>query len=331
MYNTKNSVRLVSGARPTGPMHLGHYFGAFKQFLDFEDKSDSYFVISDLHMLTTKANRSFTRQLRETVLDLLADCIAIGIDPKHTQFYLQSEVPEQGRVYTIIQSLYPIAPLSELVSFKEMSSYLESSPSLGLLGYPVMEAADLIGLQASHVTIGENNLPHTEICNAIIKLLNKEWNGAFKNVIPLTGLPNLPGWDGVGKMSKSLRNTIWMRDSNDKIQQKVNKMVFNVNGQCVPLAYLRALEGDSNFILDMIAQNAEGKLDEPFVKRRLLDHLTTFLAPIRLESQRIRQAEDYLCNVLQNGCKQVRPIVARTGETLIDIIGLPRYSTTVED
>lgn len=325
-------TRLLSGARPTGILHIGHYFGAFKQFVDFTDKKDSFFVISDIHMLTTKFSFEFTKTLPCMALDVLAQCISFGIDPNVTTFYIQSQVPEQAFIYSIIQSLASIEELINQNSFIEMSRHSGAKPTLGLLGYPVLESSDIIGIQASHVTVGEGNLSHIAICKSIISKLNLDWQMSLNIPEPIRGYNNLAGLDGNEKMSKSLKNGISLIDSTDTVNEKLK--ILNMSsktkaGKSIILEYLEYLVPNSSETKELqciLKEKMEvNYLIEKKFKAYLLDVIEEFLNPIRYNFKEIRQNEDYLTRRLDEGRNRVRDIFHETCEAIKTAINLPKY------
>jgi tryptophanyl-tRNA synthetase len=319
-------TRFMSGARPTGLLHVGQYFGAFRPAVEFSDRSGSFFVVSDLHMLTTRFTRQETERLKDHVLNLVATCIAFGISEDATTYYVQSEIPEHAQLYAIISSLIPYQSLLRHQSFEEMARHSGREASLGLLGYPVLEAADIIGMQASHVAVGEHNLSHLDMCRSIVHQLNEGWGTSLKVPATVTGLRNLVGADGHEKMSKSLNNAIFFRDEADEVRRKIREMAWiGDHGVVVPVEYLRALGVGSDGFLAATARRISAGDRPEEVKDLLLDAMETFLGPKRARIRELLAAPDYLLGLLRAGREKAREAFLKTHRSVVEAIGLPHF------
>ena len=172
---------MLSGGRPTGKLHLGHYVGAFKTFADLQENYENYFIISDIHMLTTKSTKQEIDTIFENSINMIIDAIGMEIDPNKTTFYLQSQIPNLSHVFGIFQNYVKIDRVNNTPSLIEMSKHSnQDEVSLGLVAYPVLEAADVFSLKTDVVPVGKDNIDHIMIAQEIIRYLNNEFNSNFK-------------------------------------------------------------------------------------------------------------------------------------------------------
>src|SRR4030043_721494 len=234
--------RILTGDRPTGKLHLGHYVGSLKNRLRLQDEyiplrpSDSadvfpherkyeiYLLVADLHALTTKTD---TSNLRQNIKDLVLDQLSVGIDPAKVTFYVQSRVPEVAELAMIFAMLVPKPRLERMPTLKDVMRDLKiENPSLGLLSYPVLMTADILMVRANLVPVGKDQASHVELTREIAEKFNSTYSEVFP--IPEALIPKdfavLPGIDGKTKMSKSLGNAIFLSDDESQVREKVMKM-----------------------------------------------------------------------------------------------------------
>jgi len=299
--------RLVAGARPTGDLHVGHLVGALQPFIQTQaDVEEAFFVVADVHMFTTHATPESTSLIGPRIRALVVQCIAAGIDPDACTFYVQSSVVEMGQIYAIIGSLFSHSRLNDQASYVAMRDALGGvEPSLGLLGYPILEAADVIGLGATHVAVGEHNVAHVAACREIISDLNTRWGAALPLPVAVSGGANLIGLDGMAKMSKSLGNTIPLFATAEAVRASVARMAtWSPDGVCVPAEYLQAFgERLDASRIEALVKSGDVSSDE--ITRLVVDAVESELAPIR---DRRAQAESIVDDVLNQGAKRVREI-----------------------
>lgn len=316
---------MLSGGRPTGKLHLGHYVGAFKTFAQLQEKYDTYFIISDIHMLTTKSKKKEIETIFDNSINMIIDAIGMGIDPQKTTFYLQSQIPNLSHIFGIFQNYVKLDRVNNTPSLVEMSKHSnQNEVSLGLAAYPVLEAADVFSLKADLVPVGKDNIDHIIIAQNIIKYLNNEFNADFK--IPeyiTTDNNHIVGTDGSNKMSKSLDNAIYIRDSHDDVVRKVNEMKWKDEdgGINVVMEYIRIFAPDSQYETLNSAYLNE-KLDETEAKRILIDVLDTVLQPMRERMKPYLEDKKLVFDLLYNGTKKVKKIVDKTTIELRNSIGL---------
>ncbi|MBN2012930.1 tryptophan--tRNA ligase [candidate division KSB1 bacterium] len=216
--------RILSGMRPTGRLHLGNYVGALENWVKLQGEYDNFHLIADWHMLTTNLD---TSGIQQNTRDMVIDWIAAGIDPEESPIFVQSKIKEHAELFLIFSMLVTVPRLERNPTVKEQARDLgvEANMIFGHLGYPVLQAADILLYNAHLVPVGEDQLPHVELTREVARKFNSTYDNVF--IVPkgkVTEFSRLPGLDG-NKMSKSLGNTILLSDSSDEIQQKVMRAI----------------------------------------------------------------------------------------------------------
>lgn len=216
---------ILSGMRPTGKLHLGHLVGALENWVGLQDSYTCYFLVADLHVLTTGFEKS--AEIPGNIHEMVCDWLAVGLDPERSTFLIQSKVPEHSELNLIFSMITPMPWVERNPTLKEMISDLNLTGKIhfGLMGYPVLQAADILLYRADLVPVGEDQVAHVEMTREIAR----RFNNLYKTVFPeckakLTSTPRLPGTDGK-KMSKSLGNCIYISDDDEAVKAKVRKMV----------------------------------------------------------------------------------------------------------
>ena len=316
---------MLSGGRPTGKLHLGHYVGAFKTFAELQNGYDNYFIISDIHMLTTKSTKVEIDTIYENSLNMIIDAIGMGIDPDKTTFYLQSQIPSLSHIFGIFQNYVKLDRVNNTPSLLEMSKHSSSDDvSLGLAAYPVLEAADVFSLKADVVPVGKDNIDHIMITQEIINYLNKEFDANFKVPRYLTTENNhIVGTDGSNKMSKSLDNAICIRDSRDELIRKINKMKWSEYGDNeinVVLEYIKIFSPEEYTSIYEMYQN--GSLNEIDAKELLINILDNILKPMRERMAPYIENKELVFDILYNGTMKVKQIADESMAELRKAIGL---------
>ena len=218
-------LRVLSGHRPTGPLHLGHLVGALGNWVTLQDGNDCYFAIVDWHALTT--HYADTRDLQAQIREVAIDWLAAGLDPARATLFVQSQVPEHAELHLLLSMLVPLPWLERVPTYKELQQQLRDRDlaTYGFLGYPVLQAADILIYNADLVPVGEDQLSHVELTREIARRFNHLYGEVFKEPqARTTRSPRLPGTDG-RKMSKSYGNAIALSDSPPEVRQKVLTMV----------------------------------------------------------------------------------------------------------
>jgi len=287
--------RILTGDRPTGKLHLGHYVGSLANRVRLQDEYECFFIIADLHTLTTRPEKEHIDALRENVHAVVLDYLACGIDPVKSVIYLQSAVPAVYEMNLFFEMLVTLPRLQRVPSIKEMAKAAnlnDETLPFGLLGYPVLQAADILMPRAHLVPVGKDNEAHVEITREIAR----RFNYLYGEVLPVPDVmigevPSLVGTDGQAKMSKSLGNAIYLSDDAATVHKKVFGMYTDPNrvSSDVP----GKVEGNPVFIYhdvfnpnkaeveDLKARYREGKVGDVEVKEKLAAALNAFLDPIR--------------------------------------------------
>lgn len=216
--------RILSGMRPTGKLHIGHLVGALENWVTLQDTYESYHLIADYHVLTTSLN---TDLIFENTIEMVIDWLAAGLDPEKSPFFRQSQIKEHTELFLIYTMLITTARLERNPTVKDQLRALNiENVIFGHLGYPVLQAADILLYKGDAVPVGEDQVPHVEITREIARKFNTQYGEVFPEPEPvLTRFSRLPGLDGNAKMSKSLNNTILLSDEPDVVLQKLRKAV----------------------------------------------------------------------------------------------------------
>ncbi len=314
--------RLATGDRPTGRLHIGHYVGSIHNRVLLQDQYDCYFFIVDLHMLTTKKEKSDIIASRENIKEMMIDYISCGIDPKKATIYLQSAIPAIYELNLIFEMLVNVNRLHTLPSIKEMARNarmdVETIP-FGLLGYPVLQSADILLTKAHVVPVGKDNEAHVELARDVARRFNQLYGELFPEPqVILSTTPTLVGTDGQGKMSKSAGNTIMLSDDAKTVEKKVRGMYTDPNrihadipgkveGNPV-FSYLDAFDTDSAVVEALKTRYRQGTVSDVEVKERLIYALEKFLKPIRERRKEVEQDKGFVEEILYDGTVKMQDI-----------------------
>jgi tryptophanyl-tRNA synthetase len=330
--------RILTGDRPTGRLHLGHYVGSLQNRLRLQDEYDCFVIIADLHTLTTRPDRDAIAQVQGHVFDTVLDYLSVGIDPDRSVIFLQSGVPETYELNLIFEMLVTVPRLERIPSLKEMAQAadLDVMP-FGLLGYPVLQAADILLPRAHLVPVGKDNEAHVEISREIAR----RFNGTYGEVFPIPDVligevPSLIGTDGQAKMSKSLNNAIFLADSSAEVEGKVSRMYTDpqriradipgrVEGNPV-FVYHQAFNPDKAEVAELEERYRLGKVGDVEVKKRLARALNDFLDPIRARREEYSHDPRQVEAILVEGTRRARIEAAETMELVRQAMGLYRLS-----
>lgn len=331
--------RILTGDRTTGKMHLGHYIGSLQNRLRLQDEYDCILILADLHMLTTKQRREDIAEAPQNISDIVLDQISVGIDPSKVTFYVQSAVKEVYQLNTIFEMLVSVPRLSRLPSLKDMARAAhidEEQMPFGLLGYPILQAADIMLPRAHLVPVGKDNEAHVEITREIARRFNYLYGEVFP--IPDVLVPDvgtLPGVDGQAKMSKSLNNTILLSDDAKAVEQKVRGMFTDPNRTRADIP--GRVEGNPVFVFhdffnpntaevdDLKERYLQGKVGDVEVKRKLTVALNNFLEPIRERRADYAAKPGFVEEVIRNGNAKVQAIAAETVQMVEEAMGLTYF------
>jgi tryptophanyl-tRNA synthetase len=287
--------RILTGDRPTGKLHLGHYVGSLANRVQLQDEYECYFIIADLHMLTTRPEKEAIAELRNNVREMVLDYLAAGIDPARSTIYLQSGAHAVYEMNLFFEMLVTLPRLSRLPSIKEMARaarFDDEAIPFGLVGYPVLQAADILMPRAHLVPVGRDNEAHVEITREIARRFNRLYDEVFPVPDALIGdVPTLVGTDGQAKMSKSLDNAIFLSDDARTVERKVRGMYTDpkriradipgtVEGNPV-FIYHDIFNPDKAEVQDLQDRYRAGKVGDVEVKKKLARAINGFLDPLR--------------------------------------------------
>lgn len=326
--------RLLTGDRPTGRLHLGHFVGTLRNRIAMQDEYESYFIVADLHTLTTRPGRESIDEIAENVHQLVLDYLAVGIDPQRSAIFLQSAVPETYELNLIFEMLVSVPRLERVPSLKGMArdANLDSMP-FGLLGYPVLQAVDILLPRASVVPVGKDNEAHIEVAREIARRFNRLYGEVFPIPIGLIG-DELVGIDGQAKMSKSLDNTIFLSDDAKAVTEKVMRMYTDpqrvradipgrVEGNPV-FIYHDAFNPDRDLVESLKERYRQGKVGDVEVKQHLAQALNHFLDPIRERRASLEGQSQLMDDILVRGTERMRNVARRTMEMVRQAMGMFR-------
>lgn len=292
---TTPKKRLLTGDRPTGKLHLGHYVGSLANRVKLQDTYECYFIVADLHTLTTRPKKEEILKVRDHVQDMVLDYLSSGIDPVKSIIYLQSACPAVYELNLLFEMMISVNRLSGLPSLKEMAKNAHMDPEsvpFGLLGYPVLQSADILMGKADLVPVGKDNEAHVELTRDIARRFNNLYGDFFPMPeVLLSEFPTLLGTDGKGKMSKSADNCIFLSDDAKTVEKKVrgmytdpNRIHANVPGTIEGnpvFQYLDVFCSDKELVASLKKRYQEGLVGDVEVKETLIHTLNLFLDPIR--------------------------------------------------
>lgn len=302
---------ILSGMRPTGKLHIGHFVGALENWVKLQNDYDNYHLIADYHVLTTSLD---TSHLFQDSLDMVIDWLASGIDPEKSPVFRQSKIKEHTELFLIFSMLMTTARLERNPTVKDQVRDLNIENVIyGHLGYPVLQAADILLYKGNVVPVGEDQVPHIEITREIARKFNLAFGEVFPEPEPLlTKFSRLPGLDGNAKMSKSLNNTIFLSDNMETIKGKLKKAVTdpqkirrNDPGHpdvCLIFTYHKKFNLPQ--IEDIRENCSSGQLGCVDCKLNCTQKLSEFLAPIREKRILLEKNENYILEILDDGEKR---------------------------
>jgi len=323
--------RVVSGVRPTGRLHLGHLVGALGNWVQLQEQYDCFYFIADWHALTS--DYADTSQLTSYAYENAADWIGAGLDPEKSTFFVQSLVPEHAELYLLLSMVVPVPWLERVPTYKEQQDTLKDKDlsSVGFLGYPLLQTADVAMYDARWVPVGEDQVAHLELAREAVRRFNNFFGDVLVEPQPLlTRFRRLPGLDGDKKMSKSLGNTIHLSDTPDEVMKKVRQMYTDpkrvradipgtVEGNPV-FIYHDAFNPDQAEVEDLKARYRAGKVGDVEVKTKLALALNAYLDPIRHRRAAVLAEPDRLRDIMFDGSKRARSIADETMRRVRDAV-----------
>ncbi|MGB3328593.1 MAG: tryptophan--tRNA ligase [Thermomicrobiales bacterium] len=316
-------ARVLTGDRPTGPLHLGHLVGTLQNRVRLQDAYDCTFIVADMHMLTTRSAPEQIAEIDANARGLVLDALSAGLDPARVTFYLQSLVPEVLELAGLFQSLVSVNRLERIPALKDMARDTGQEMSFALLGYPVLQAADILAMRAEAVPVGKDNYAYVEVTREIARRFNARYGEVFPEPETIAGdVPTLIGIDGQRKMSKSLGNAIALSDPPPVVRKKVmgmytdpNRLTASTPGRVEGnpvFAYLDAFGTDHAAIDDLKDRYRAGTVGDVEVKAYLVEVLEAILQPMR-ERREMYAGPGVVEALLEEGSGRVR---THTQETL---------------
>lgn len=330
---------VLTGDRPTGPLHIGHYVGSLKSRLDLQKTCRQFVMIADVQALTDHAKAP--KKVRENVLQVVLDYLAIGIDPKQTTIFIQSLIPPLFELTSYFLNLITWNRLKHNPTVKReilQKGYEKSIPA-GFMIYPVSQAADIAAFKAELVPVGEDQLPMIEQTNELVRHFNHAYDtNVFTSCKALTTkVSRLPGLDGKEKMSKSLNNAIFLSDSPELISKKIKGMYSDPNHLRVEdpgnvetnpvFTYLDCFDSDLSFLEELKQKYRKGGLGDAMVKKHLNEVLQDFLEPIRKRREYYAQDPHEVMNILQKGTDRANQVAHQTLTEVRQAMGLDYFSS----
>jgi tryptophanyl-tRNA synthetase len=329
--------RVLTGDRPTGRLHLGHWVGSIRNRVRLQDEMDCYFIIADLHTLTTRPEKEHLAEVPAMIHDMVLDYLALGIDPERSRIFVQSAIPETAELNLYFGMLVTLPRLERLPTIKDMAQAadLEVLP-FGLVGYPVLQAADILLPRAHVVPVGRDNLSHVEITREIARRFNYLYGEVFPEPEPLVAeVEVLPGIDGKQKMSKSLGNAILLSDDEATVNQQVMRMYTDPNRVRADIpgrvegnpvfTYHDLFNPDTDEVEDLKTRYREGRVGDVEVKRKLARALNGFLDPVRERRAELAQRKGLVEEILHAGNQAVQATARETMAKVREAMGLTYY------
>ena len=311
-------MRVVSGMRPTGKLHLGHYIGVIKNWLDLQNRYECFYFVADWHALTTKFDEHI--DLRKYSIELLKEWIACGIDPEKSNLYIQSEIKEHAELYLVLNMITPVSWLERNPTYKDamLQEEYKKKNNAGFLTYPVLQTADIILYDADFVPIGEDQKPHLELAREIVRHFHFLYKSeVFKEPKELlTEIPRLPGLDG-RKMSKSFNNAIYLDESDKEIWEKVRKAKTDPARikktdpghpeVCIVFEYHKAFSTPEE-VKEIETACKEGSIGCVECKKRCAANIQKIVDPIREKKESL--TDDYILDIINEGNKKAKEIAS---------------------
>ena len=326
---------IFSGMRPTGLLHLGNYIGALQNWVALQDDYDCIYCAVDIHALTTVESRADAASIQSNIEDMVLDWLAAGIDPERSIIFVQSHVPEVMTLHTLLSMVTPLGWLMRVPTFKEKVRQMdetEETVNYGLVGYPVLQTADIILYKADTVPVGQDQIPHIELSREIARRFNNFFGDTFPEPqARLTEAPLLVGLDGQAKMSKSLDNHLDLAASPDDTARRVmtaftdpQRTTRHIPGRpeiCNVYAMHRLFSPPNavSATYDECVTAARGCVD---CKRQLASNINNYLEPLRERRRQYQSRPGYVQEILHQGAQRARAIAAQTIAEVYEKMGL---------
>ena len=336
MAANQDKKRILTGIRPTGALHVGHYVGALHNWIELQDEYNCYFLIADYQALGDHFHD--IDLIRDSVLQVTLDWLSVGLDPEKSSFVIQSYVPEFAELTMLLSFITPLGMLERNPTLKgELDALPVERRSVGFYSYPMSQVADILLPRAHLVPVGDDQSPHVEMTREVARKFNRMLGVGFPESKTLGGdVPRLSGTDGQGKMSKSRGNAIMLSDDADTVTKKVRGMFTDPNriradipgkveGNPV-FEYHDAFNPNTAQVDDFKARYREGNIGDVEVKLALAEAINNFLDPIREKRAHYEQNMDLVEDALMTGVAKTRVIAAETMEMVRDAMRISSYT-----
>jgi tryptophanyl-tRNA synthetase len=323
---------VMSGIRPTGYLHLGNYFGAVQNYVKMQSEFECFFMVADLHSLTTHPD---TKELKTNVHRVLSENIACGLNPDKAALYCQSHIYETSELYLYLSMLAYLGELEKTTTFKDKARQQPDNVNAGLLTYPVLQAADIVLHRALYVPVGKDQEQHLEMARNFVKRFNHRYGNVFPEPQAFNfggELVKIPSLDGKGKMSKSENQnaTLYLSDPDELIRSKIKKAKTDGGegeGDAMPetienLFQLLRLVSAPDIISHFEDEYRKGVRRYGDLKAQLGEDMVRFIKPIREKAEMIRNDEKYLQQVMEKGAEKARKSATATMKLVREAIGL---------
>ncbi len=326
----------MSGIRPTGFLHLGNYFGALRNYVRMQDDYECFFMLADLHSLTTHPD---TSALKDNVKRVLAEYLASGLNPEKVALYCQSQVYETAELYLHLNMLSYVGELEKTTTFKDKVRQQPNNVNAGLLTYPVLQAADILLHRAALVPVGKDQEQHLEMARTFANRFNHRYGNVFPEPMAFNygdNLVKVPSLDGTGKMSKSENQhaTLYLSDPDDQIRKKIMKAKTDA-GPSVPnsvkpdyienvFQLMRLVSNEATLAIFETAYD-QCSIRYGDMKKQLAEDMIAFITPIREKAEAIRNDDAYLKQVMEKGAEKAGKSAAATMEIVRSATGLKYY------
>jgi len=323
---------VMSGIRPTGFLHLGSYFGAIRNYVRLQEEFECYFMVADMHSLTTHPD---TKELKSNVHRVLAENIACGLDPDKAAIFCQSHIHETSELYLFLNMLAYKGELEKTVTFKEKARQNPDNVNAGLLTYPVLQAADILLHRATYVPVGKDQEQHLEMSRNFANRFNHRYGEVFPEPAAFNyseELVKIPSLDGTGKMSKSENQnaTLYLADDDEMIRKKVMKAKTDSGPTTMNaekpdyiknIFQLMKLVSKEDFINQMEADFNNCSIRYGDLKKQLAEDMIEFISPIRQKANDILGNEKYLREVMEKGAEKARASAGKTMAIVREAMG----------
>jgi tryptophanyl-tRNA synthetase len=334
MEINKNIV--MSGIRPTGYLHLGNYFGAIRNYVKMQNEFECFFMVADLHSLTTHPD---TKELGNNVKRVIAENIACGLNPEKAAFYCQSHVPETAELYLYLNMMSYMGELEKTTTFKDKARAQPNNVNAGLLTYPVLQTADIVIHRATYVPVGKDQEQHLEMARNFVTRFNHRYGSVLPEPVAFNynqQLIKVPSLDGTGKMSKSENQnaTLYLADDDDTIRKKVMKAKTDSGPTEANMPKPDYIENIFALMQLVCPPDVIAKFEHDYnnctvrygdLKKQLAEDMVSFIAPIRARVNDILHNEKYLKEVMQMGAEKANKSANQTMKLVRSAIGLNYY------